>query len=100
MLNVKENETLKNLGLRLKNARLERNDSQKEFAVRIGVSIPTLYKMEQGHPSVSMGAWVKALSMLGRLEDMDQLIGLKESLFARYEALEKVKNRQRAKRKS
>jgi transcriptional regulator with XRE-family HTH domain len=100
MLNVKENETLKNLGLRLKNARLERNDPQKEFAVRIGVSIPTLYKMEQGHPSVSMGAWVKALSMLGRLEDMDQLIGLKESLFARYEALEKVKNRQRAKRKS
>lgn len=100
MLNVKENETLKNLGLRLKNARLERNDPQKEFAVRIGVSIPTLYKMEQGHPSVSMGAWVKALSMLGRLEDMDQLIGLKESLFARYEALEKIKNRQRAKRKS
>jgi transcriptional regulator with XRE-family HTH domain len=72
MLNVKENETLKNLGLRLKNARLELNDPQKEFAFRIGVSIPTLYKMEQGRPSVSMGTWVKALSMLGRLEDMDQ----------------------------
>src|SRR3989339_199785 len=100
MLNIKENETLKNLGLRLKNARLERNDPQKEFAVRIRVSIPTLYKMEQGHPSVSMGAWVKALAMLGRLEDMDQLIGLKESLFARYEALEKIKNRRRAKRKA
>lgn len=100
MLNVKENETLKNLGLRLKNARLERNDPQKEFAFRIGVSIPTLYKMEQGHPSVSMGAWVKALSMLGRLEDMDLLIEPKESLLARYEALEKIRNRQRAKRKS
>jgi transcriptional regulator with XRE-family HTH domain len=100
MLNVKENEALKNLGLRLKNARLELNDPQKEFAFRIGVSIPTLYKMEQGWPSVSMGTWVKALSMLGRLEDMDQLIGPKESLFARYEALEKIKNRRRAKRKS
>ncbi len=100
MLNVKENEALKNLGLRLKNARLELNDPQKEFAFRIGVSIPTLYKMEQGRPSVSMGTWVKALSMLGRLEDMDQLIGPKESLFARYEALEKIKNRRRAKRKS
>jgi hypothetical protein len=55
--------------------------------------------MEQGHPSVSMGAWVKALSMLGRLEDMDQLIAPQESPFARYEALEKIKNRQRAKRK-
>ncbi len=69
MLNVKENETLKNLGLRLKNARLELNDPQKEFAFRIGVSIPTLYKMEHGRPSVSMGIWVKALSMLGRLKD-------------------------------
>jgi hypothetical protein len=56
--------------------------------------------MEQGHPSVSMGTWVKALSMLGRLEDMDQWIGPKESLFARYETPEKIKNRQRAKRKS
>lgn len=100
MLNVKENETLKNLGLRLKNARLELNDPQKEFAFRIGVSIPTLYKMEQGHPSVSIGTWVKALSMLGRIEDMDQWIGLRESLFSRYEALEKIKARQRAKRKS
>ena len=62
--------------------------------------IPTLYKMEQGRPSVSMGTWVKALSMLGRLKDMDQLIGPKESLFAQYETLEKIRNRQRAKRKS
>jgi len=56
--------------------------------------------MEQGRPSVSMGTWVKALSMLGRLKDMDQLIGPKESLFAQYETLEKIRNRQRAKRKS
>ncbi len=99
MLNVKENEILKNIGLRLKNARLELNDPQKEFAFRIGVSIPTLYKMEQGNPSISIGTWVKALSMLGKLEDFDQLIAPKESLFAQYEALEKIKNRQRAKRK-
>ncbi len=100
MLNVKENDILKNLGLRLKKARLEINDPQKEFAFRIGVSIPTLYKMEQGHPSISIGTWVKALSMLGRLEDFDQLIAPEESLFAQYEALEKIKNRQRVKRKS
>jgi len=100
MLNVKENDILKNLGFRLKNARLEINDPQKEFAFRIGVSIPTLYKMEHGHPSISIGTWVKALSMLGRLDDIDQLIAPGESLFAQYEALEKIKNRQRVKRKS
>ena len=99
MFNVKENDILKNLGLRLKKARLELNDPQKEFAFRIGVSIPTLYKMEQGHPSISIGTWVKALSMLGRLDDFDQLIAPGESLFERYDALEKMKNRQRVKRK-
>lgn len=99
MINVKENEILKNLGLRLKNARLEINDPQKEFAFRIGVSIPTLYKMEQGNPSISIGTWVKALSMLGRLDDIDQLIAPKESLFAQYEASKKIQNRQRVKRK-
>ncbi|MFH2091342.1 MAG: helix-turn-helix transcriptional regulator [Pseudomonadota bacterium] len=100
MLNVKENDILKDLGLRLKHARLEINDPQKEFAFRIGVSIPTLYKMEQGHPSISIGTWVKALSMLGRLGDIDQLIAPEKSLFAQYEAWEKTKNRQRVKRKS
>ena len=99
MLNVKENDILKNLGFRLKNARLEINDPQKEFSFRIGVSIPTLYKMEQGNPSISIGTWVKALSMLGRLDDIDQLIAPKESLFAQYEARKKIQNRQRVKRK-
>ena len=99
MLNVKENEALKKLGQRLKNARLELNDPQKEFAFRIGVSIPTLYKMEQGNPSISIGTWIKALSMLGRLDDFDKLKPPRESLFERYEVFKKTKTRQRAQRK-
>ena len=61
---------MKSLGRRLKNARLELNDSQKEFAFRIGVSIPTLYKMEQGNASVAIGKWIKALTMLGKIDDV------------------------------
>ena len=99
MINVKENTVLKNLGQRLKNARLELNDPQKEFAFRIGVSIPTLYKMEQGNPSISIGTWAKALSMIGRLDDFDKLIAPKESLFERYETQKKTKSRQRVRRK-
>ncbi len=100
MLSVIENDTLKKLGQRLKDARLERNDPQKEFACRIGVSLPTLYKMEQGNPSISIGAWVKALSILGKLEELDRLMRPGESLFERYEAREKIKKRQRATRRS
>lgn len=98
MLSVIEIKALRELGLRLKKARLERNDSQKEFAFRLGVSIPTLAKMEQGSPSISMGTWIKALSTLGRLDELDQLIAPSESLFERYETLERIKGRQRVRR--
>jgi len=100
MLNVIEKNALKELGRRLKDTRLERNDPQKEFACRIGVSTPTLYKMEQGNPSVSIGVWVKALSILGKLEEIDGLISPAESLFERYEVQEKIKKRRRATRRS
>jgi len=92
------NEKILELGLRLKSARLRRNDPQKEFAYRIGVSIPTLYKMEHGDPSISVGKWVKALGILGRLDDLDKLIAPQESLADRYAASRKVHMRQRARR--
>lgn len=41
MIMLTENDALKKLGERLKQTRLERNDPQKEFAFRIGVSVPT-----------------------------------------------------------
>ena len=99
MLTIIEKNILKELGQRLKTVRLERNDSQKEFACRIDVSIPTLYKMEQGHPSISIGKWVKALSILGRLEELNQLLAPSESLFERYETEKKIKKRCRATRR-
>jgi len=45
MLDVQK---LKELGARLRRQRLKRNESQAVFASRIGVSIPTLHKMESG----------------------------------------------------
>ncbi len=100
MVNVTIEKTLKNLGQRLKEARLLKNDSQKEFAVRIGVSIPTLHKMEKGSPAISIGVWAEALRMFGRLEDLDQILLPPESLFEKYRAREKTKSRQRATRKN
>ena len=100
MVNVTIEKTLKNLGQRLKEARLLKNDSQKEFAVRIGVSIPTLHKMEKGSPAISIGVWAEALRMFGRLEDLDQILLPPESLFEKYRAQKKIQKRQRATRKN
>ncbi|MDT8379918.1 MAG: helix-turn-helix transcriptional regulator [Desulfotignum sp.] len=99
MIDDIEKTVLKNLGQRLKTARLARNDSQKEFAWRIGASIPTLQNMEQGKPTVAIGTWIKALNVLDRLDDMDRLLAPGESLFAQHERIKKLAGRQRARRK-
>ncbi|EMS78150.1 helix-turn-helix domain-containing protein [Desulfotignum phosphitoxidans] len=99
MIDAIEKTALKNLGQRLKTARLARNDSQKEFAWRIGVSIPTLQNMEQGKPTVAIGTWIKALNMLDRLDDLNHLLAPEESLFAQHERIKQLSGRQRARRK-
>jgi transcriptional regulator with XRE-family HTH domain len=99
MIDDIEKSALKNLGQRLKTARLARNDSQKEFAWRIGVSIPTLQNMEQGKPTVAIGTWINALNMLDRLDDLNRLLAPEESLFAQHERIKQLAGRQRARRK-
>lgn len=78
---------LSSLGTRLREERLLKNESQQIFAARIGVSIPTLRKMEFGDPGVTIGYWMRALEMLGRAGDLDALLAKKEDLFAKYEAM-------------
>lgn len=56
---------LARLGEHLALARLRRRESQKAWAGRLGVSIPTLIRLEKGDPSVSMGVYATAIWMLG-----------------------------------
>ena len=91
----KTSDRLKALGTRLREERLRLNETQKVFAARIGVSVPTLYKMESGSHRVALGHWAEALDLLGRVEDLDKLLASKESLFDKYERTQKPK-RQRA----
>jgi transcriptional regulator with XRE-family HTH domain len=86
------------LGTRLKAERLQKNETQKVFAARIGVSVPTLTKMEKGDPTVSVGHWAAALRVLGRENDLQHLLAPPEDLFRRYEQ-QQPKSRQRASRK-
>ena len=53
------------LGEHLALARVRRKESQRQWAQRIGVSVPTLIRMERGDPSVSIGVYTTALWLLG-----------------------------------
>ena len=57
---------LRELGSHLTLARKRRRESLKTRAGRIGVSQPTLARMERGDPGVAAGIYATALWMIGR----------------------------------
>lgn len=97
MISDKSESALRQLGERLRIARLARNESQARLAARIGVSIPTLRRMEQGDATTQIGHWLAALEVLGRLDDFNALLAPGLSLF---DAAAMPKTRQRARRRA
>jgi transcriptional regulator with XRE-family HTH domain len=61
------------LGTRLRAARLRRKMTQPMLAERVGVSIPTIAKLEDGDPSTSLATMLRVLSALGLAADIDLL---------------------------
>jgi transcriptional regulator with XRE-family HTH domain len=61
------------LGEDLALARVRRNESQREWARRLGVSVPTLIRLEQGDPGVGLGIVATALWLMGRAEALGDL---------------------------
>ncbi|SHN33569.1 DNA-binding protein [Rhizobacter sp. OV335] len=57
---------LERLGADLAVARLRRKESLKTWSKRIGVSVPTLLRLEAGEPGVSLGVLATALWLIGR----------------------------------
>ncbi len=55
-----------NLGAHLAVARMRRRESLRTWAARVGISVPTLLKLEAGDPGVSLGAYASALWLIGR----------------------------------
>ena len=64
---------LKQLGDNLAIARKRRRETRKAWALRIGVSEPTLGRMDKGDPSVSLGAYATALWLIGRAQALPEL---------------------------
>ena len=61
------------LGQRLRAARLRRNMTQPVLAERVGVSVPTIGKLEDGNPSTSLATTLRVLTVLGLAADIDLL---------------------------
>jgi DNA-binding XRE family transcriptional regulator len=59
---------LRQLGENLAIARARRKESQRAWAQRIGISVPTLIRLEKGDPTVGMGAYASALWLMGRVQ--------------------------------
>lgn len=57
---------IETMGAHLAVARVRRKESLATRARRIGVSVPTLSRMENGDPTVSLGAYAQALWLIGR----------------------------------
>lgn len=51
-------------------ARLRRRMTQEELASRVGTTFHTIRKIEQGAPGTSIGAYLRALWVLGLFEDV------------------------------
>lgn len=64
---------LRELGANLSIARKRRKESRRAWAGRIGVSEPTLARMEQGDPGVAFGTYATALWMIGRAQAIADL---------------------------
>lgn len=86
------------LGQRLRDARLRRRFSMETVCVRADISRPTLYKVENGDPSVAMGIYVQILRVLGLVEDLGLLA--KEDLLGRRLQDEALPHRKRAPKKT
>jgi DNA-binding XRE family transcriptional regulator len=64
---------LRALGEHLSVARKRRRETLKVWAQRIGISEPTLVRMEKGDPSVSVGVYATALWLVGRASALSDL---------------------------
>ncbi len=101
MINVNEDEhrVLLALGERLKALRLAQNLRQGDFARRLGVTRQTYSKLEAGDPAISVGYWIRALNILGRLDEFEHVIAPSASLFERFDLHQRAAQRKRARPK-
>ncbi len=73
-------QALSKLGEDIAVARKKRRISTISMAERAFISRGTLYKLEKGDPSVSMGVYATVLTILGLVENLGQVADRREDL--------------------
>ena len=91
---------LRMLGENLAIARKRRREPLASWALRIGVSEPTLARMEKGDPSVSMGVYATALWLMGRAQALPECAAPEHDQGALEDAVRVAKARSVRKRPS
>ncbi|WP_244155806.1 helix-turn-helix domain-containing protein [Desulfofustis glycolicus] len=84
---------MKQLGERLKAARLQRNESQAVFGARLGLTRQSYAKMEKGQGTVPIASWLEASDILGRLHTWDQVMSEPQDLFERFDRQQTARKR-------
>lgn len=69
---------LQRLGQNISTARRMRRLSQEDLAQRIGVSLSTVRRMEDGYPGTALHTFLRALHVLGRLEDVVKVMAMEK----------------------
>jgi hypothetical protein len=64
---------LREFGAAIRVARIRRRQSAQDFASRLGVTLPTLRKLERGDPGVAVATFVSALWVIGLLDRLRDL---------------------------
>ena len=67
---------LRRLGQDISAARRMRRLSQEDLAQRIGTSLSTVRRMEDGYAGTALHSFLRALHVLGRLDDLAQALTL------------------------
>lgn len=87
---------LRNLGHDLSTARRMRRLTQEDLAQRIGTSLSTVRRMEDGHPGTALHTFLRALHVLGRLEDVVKVMALEQGTLGLELAVDQLPKRVRS----
>lgn len=71
---------LRRLGQDISAARRMRRLSQEDLAQRIGTSLSTVRRMEDGYPGTALHTFLRTLHVLGRLDDLAKAMTLENDV--------------------
>ncbi len=74
MKSLRVERALKKLGADIRDARKRRRITVALMAERVGVTRVTLSRLEKGDPKVGMGHYAMALYVLGKIDELENII--------------------------